>query len=301
MNKIAQFIRISRPLLLFASLLLYTLGAGVADYLGTMINWNIYFLGQIWILLILLSAFYLHEYFSAIEAGPVMVRRAYTGGIGRESLGELSRTVPLVAGFTSLAIAASVTVLIIQQAGISPGGFVFMLVFVGASLLLVVPPARLVARGYGEVTVALLLTNLIPALAFLFQTSEVHRLLAMATFPLTFLHLAMILAYELPDYGTDAKYAQQTLMVRAGWDSGMRLHNIFLLIAYLLLGLAMVLGMPVALGIPGFLTFPLAAFQIYLMARIAAGSRPNWQILLFVGAAIYWLTAYLITFALWTR
>lgn len=301
MDNINQFLRIARPPLLLLAVLLYALGAGVADYLGTLINWNVYLLGQIWILLIFVGAFFLYEYFAAIETGPVLARRAYSGGIGRVGPGALSRTVLLAAGFTSLAIAASITVLIFQQPMVSPGGLIFMAVFVVAALMLVVPPTRLAGRGYGEIITALLLSNLVPALAFLFQTGELHRLLAMTTFPLTFLHLAMILTYELPDYGTDVKFAQQTMMVRVGWESGMRLHNVFLLVAYLILGLAMVFGMSITLGIPGFLTFPLAAFQIYLMSRIAAGSRPNWRILLFVGAAIYWLTAYLIMFAVWTR
>jgi 1,4-dihydroxy-2-naphthoate octaprenyltransferase len=176
-----------------------------------------------------------------------------------------------------------------------------MLILLAGALLLALPPARLVLRGYGEITTALLVSNLIPALAYLFQTGELHRLLAMTTFPLTFLYLAMTLAYELPGYGADVKFDQQTLMVRLGWESGMRLHNLFLLSAYLILGFAMLLGLPIPLGIPGFLTFPLAAFQVYLMVRIAAGTKPNWRVLLFVGAAIYWLTAYLLMFALWTR
>jgi 1,4-dihydroxy-2-naphthoate octaprenyltransferase len=80
MNKLTQFIRISRPTILLAGVLTYALGAGVADYLGRMIDWNVYLLGQAWVLLILLSAFYLHEYFSAINATPVLERRPYTGG-----------------------------------------------------------------------------------------------------------------------------------------------------------------------------------------------------------------------------
>lgn len=301
MNKLTQFIRISRPVILLAGVLTYALGAGVADYLGTIIDWNAYLLGQAWILLVLLSAIYLHEYFSADSTRPVLDRRAYTGGFGRESLGDLTRTTVLIAGFTCMAIAASITVLMLQYAGITPGGLVVMLIFTAGALMLALPPVRLAERGYGEITTALLVSTLIPALAYLFQTGELHRLLAMTTFPLALLHLAMILAYELPEYGADVKYDQQTLMVRLGWEAGMRLHNLFLLSAYLILGLAMLLGLPSTLGIPGFLTFPLAAFQIYLMGRISAGTKPNWRILLFVGAAIYWLTAYLIMFALWTR
>jgi 1,4-dihydroxy-2-naphthoate octaprenyltransferase len=155
--------------------------------------------------------------------------------------------------------------------------------------------------GYGELTTAILVSNLVPALSFLLQTGELHRLLAMVTFPLTFLHLSMMLAFELPDYGTDLKFEKRTLMVRAGWEMGMRLHNGFLRVAYLILALALLLGLPMAIGGPGLLTLPLALFQIWYMGRIASGIKPNWTLLLFTATAIYGITSYLIAFALWTR
>jgi len=59
-----------------------------------------------------------------------------------------------------------------------PHGVAFVLAF-----LFVVPPVKLNHLGYGELVTAILLCNLFPALAFLLQTGEMHRLLAMATFP----------------------------------------------------------------------------------------------------------------------
>lgn len=300
MDKIIRFFRLSRPLLLMGGVLLYTLGAGVARYLGTLINWDSFLLGLAWILLVQLGMIYLNEYFGERIALLDDGQGALTGGLGVYGRGDIPRGVLLVAAFTAYAVAASLTVLLIQMPGFTQSTFVFMLVIFLSSFLMVVPPVRLVDTGYGEIVSAILLSNLVPAAAFLFQTGSLHRLLAMVTFPLTFLQLAMLLSYELPHYASDLKFDRQTLLARVGWEAGMRLHNISLLLAYLILGLAALFGLPLSIGVPAFLTFPLALFQVWYMNRIASGGKPNWRALLFVASAIYVLTAYLTAFALWT-
>jgi 1,4-dihydroxy-2-naphthoate octaprenyltransferase len=287
--------------MLLGSLLLFSLGSGAARYLGNLINWNTFLLGLLWILLVQLGMNYLNEYFGERPTLPEHRQGPLSGGLGVSGRGKLPRIVLLAAAFTAYAIAASLTVLLIQQPGVRVAALVFMLVIFLGTFFLVVPPARLVNSGYGEIVAAILLSNLVPAVAFLFQTGELHRLLAMVTFPLTFLQLSMILSHELPDYAGDLKYDHQNLLVRAGWETGMRLHNIFLLLAYMILGLAAAFGLPFSIALPGFLTFPLAIFQVWYMQRIASGVKPNWRVLLFVATVIYGLTAYLITFALWTR
>jgi 1,4-dihydroxy-2-naphthoate octaprenyltransferase len=301
MNKIRQFILISRPLILFFTLLTYSLGAGVARYLGEIINWSYLFIVLSWVILIELSTFYIYEYFSASSITETKKPQRLSGGIGIVGLGDLSRNIPLIAGLTALTIAASITVLIFQFSTFSLTTLSMMMIFFISAIILFAPPMIILDRGYGEVIVAVMISNFVPALGFLFQSGELHRLLAMTTFPLTFLQLAMYLAFELPDYATDIKLGRDTLMVRVGWEFGMRMHNYFILLAYLILGIALALGLPLSIGIPGLLTLPLGLFQIWYMNRIASGSKPNWNLLLFVATAVFGLTTYLLTFSLWTR
>jgi 1,4-dihydroxy-2-naphthoate octaprenyltransferase len=143
--------------------------------------------------------------------------------------------------------------------------------------------------------------NLVPAFAFLLQTGELHRLLAMATFPLTLLHLAMMLAFEFPDYATDSRLGKRTLLVRMGWQRAVVLNNLLILGAYLTLGLAVVFGLPFYIALPSLLTLPLGLLQIWQMRRIAEGARPNWTALTLTGIALFSIVAYLLTFAFWTR
>jgi 1,4-dihydroxy-2-naphthoate octaprenyltransferase len=123
----------------------------------------------------------------------------------------------------------------------------------------------------------------------------------MVTFPLTLLHLAMMLAFELPDFMTDLRYDKRTLMVRLGWERGMQLHNLLILLASLMLGVSMLFGLPPAIGLPAMLFLPLGLFQIWLMLRIAAGARPNWNILGLMAILVFGMATYLLTFGFWTR
>lgn len=193
------------------------------------------------------------------------------------------------------------TVLLIKYAVLTPATVLVMgLVFLGA-FFYAVPPIRLESSGYGELTSSILVANLVPAYALLLQTGDLHRLLAMSTFPLTFLHLAMLLALELPDYATDIKFEKNTLLVRIGWETGMRMHNLLILGAYLVLGLAILFGLPAAIALPAFLSLPLGVLQIFQMNRIAAGMKPNWITLTLAAVTLFSVTAYLLAFSFWSR
>jgi 1,4-dihydroxy-2-naphthoate octaprenyltransferase len=160
---------------------------------------------------------------------------------------------------------------------------------------------RLSHTGYGELTTAILLANLVPAFGYLLQTGEIHRLITLSTFPLTALLLAMMVAIEFPDYGTDLKFQKKTLLTRVGWESGMTMHHIFILGAYLFLGLALVNGLPRWIALPAFLSLPLGLWQIWYMRRIAGGIKPNWTALTTNAVMLFASTSLLLAFSFWTK
>jgi 1,4-dihydroxy-2-naphthoate octaprenyltransferase len=246
-----------------------------------------------------LSTHYLNEYFDYSGDQANSNRTPFTGGSGSLGLGRLPRAVALWAAVACLTVVASLTVLIYHQAHpnlytIGAMGLIFLGAFFYA-----VPPVRLEASGYGELTTSILIANMVPAFAMLLQRGEIHRLLSMTTFPLTFLLLAMLLVFELPDYATDLKYEKRTLMVRLGWKAGMNLHNLLILGAYLTLSLAVVLGLPRHIALPAFLPLPLGILEIWNMNRIGSGGKPYWTAFTLAALALFGVTAYLITFALW--
>lgn len=295
------FIQLSRPIFLVGAALVYGLGAGIARYLGIQIDWGVYILGQAWVTSLQLSAHYLNEAYDGPVDSQNPQRTIFSGGSGAIGPGKLSRNVPFVAGAITLTITASLTVLLIQFASLSPLIVLIMVLSFLGAVFYSTPPIRLVSTGYGELTTSFLVANLVPAFAFLLQYGEWHRLLGMSTFPLTALHLAMMLAFELPDYATDLKYEKLTLLVRVGWQQGMFLHNILILSGFFILALATLMGMPPAVALPAFIPLLLGLLQIWQMRRISAGGKPNWNTLTLAAVVLFGSVAYLLAYAYWTR
>jgi 1,4-dihydroxy-2-naphthoate octaprenyltransferase len=295
------FIQLSRPLFLLGAALVYALGAGIVRYLGAPIDWGLYLLGQLYVTSLQLSVHYLNEYFDARQDAENPGRTPFTGGSGAIGPGKLSRVTALYAAATTLTVLASLTVLLLQNATMTPLLILLMIVSFLGAFFYSVPPVSLVSSGYGELVTSILVANFVPAFAFLLQYGDFHRLLAMSTFPLTALHLAMMIVFELPDYATDLKYEKLNLLVRLGWQRAMILHNILILSAFLLLGLATFFGLPLAIALPGFLPLPLGLLQIWQMRRIASGARPNWRNLALTAVVLFGSLAYLLAFAFWTR
>lgn len=301
MRKIRLLITLSRPFFLIGGILVYALGAGIADYLGTPIDWGLYILGQAYVTTMQLSAHFLNEYFDSPADVENPNRTPFSGGSGAVGEGKLSRETVMWASLTSLTILASLTVVMISVAPLSPLLVaIVVLAFIG-SFFYSAPPVKLAYSGYGELTTSILVANLVPIFAFVLQYGELHRLLAMTTFPLTALHLSMMIAFEFPDYFNDLKFDKLTLLVRIGWERGMVLHNILILTAFFLLGLAAVFGLPIAIVLPALIPLFLGVLQVWQMRRIAAGAKPNWTTIGFTAVVLFASVVYLLAITFWTR
>jgi 1,4-dihydroxy-2-naphthoate octaprenyltransferase len=301
MNAIVLFMRLSRPLFLLGVAMLYALGVGIARYLGVTIDWSVYIIGQIWVSLLQLGTQYLNEYFNSPADRENQNRTYITGGSGATGPGKLSLRVPLIAALTCLAFLASITVVLIANVNLSPLALVIMLFAFLGSFFYSTPPVKLEGSGYGELTTSIIVAFLVPAYAFVLQVGELHRLVVMSVFPLVGLHLSMLLAFEFPDYAADIKFEKRTILIRMGWQNGMFLHNILILSAFLLMGLAAIFGMPMFVFLAALISLPLGILQIWQMRRIGDGAKRNWNHLTIGALALFVSMAYFITFAYWTH
>jgi 1,4-dihydroxy-2-naphthoate octaprenyltransferase len=286
-----EILRISHPWVLLASILCYALGAGLEVYLGGTLRGDIYAAGQIAVLILLSSAYFLREYYSLPLVIPA--RRGEPAPL-------FSRNGLLMISATLLTVGALLTVVLFSAGALQLPAFIFLGAAFVLAMTYALPPLRLAYSGYGELVLAVLLANLTPGLAFLFQTGEYHRLLALLTFPLTFLCLAANLAVHLTRYAEDVRLERKTMLTRLGWQRGMNLHNLLILIGFLVLGSAALVGLPWSLTWPGLLGLPFGVFQIVQMNSIAAGAKPRWRLLMITAATTFALTAYFIAWALWT-
>jgi len=286
-----EILRISHPWVLLVSALLYAMGAGIAVYLGTDIRWGVYLAGQAAVALLLLSSYFLGEFFGL---PPVFaLDRSRPAPV-------LSRNNLLAVAATALTAGAVLTVMLFSDGALSPSAFVLLGLAFVLALANAMPPLRLASSGYGELVSAILVSNLVPGLGFVLQSGELHRLFVLMTFPLTFLYLAASIALRLEYYAEDVRRERRTMLARLGWQRGMSLHNLLILLGFLALGSAALVGLPWALTWPGLLGLLVGAFQIFQMLAIANGAAPRWGLLRLSAAATFALTVYFMTLALWT-
>ena len=293
MQRLLFLLRLSRPLNITFAVLTYILGAGIARYLGVSQNVIVFWLGLGGVLLIQFSMGLLAEALRPVEqpsendehrAERVLVRNA-----------------ALMVSIGALAAAAVITILLGQEGVLSPA----VLLFLGLSLLMVlayaVPPFRLVDAGFGEFILAVHIAMVAPALGFVLQQGEYHRLVGIISFPLTLLSLAYFLILDFPTFATDEKYDRHTLLRSMGWQRAVPLHHGLILGAYLLLSSALLFGLAWGLIWPSLLTLPFAILQIFWVRNISLGAKPIWNLLTVNALAVFGLTTYLLTFAFWLR
>ena len=303
MTNLLLFLRLSRPWFLFGGALNYFLGLGILRYLGFPIDWGVALLGQVWVTSLQLSTHYLNEYFDYPSDSANRHRTPFTGGSGvlGTGPGQLRPRVALVAAFCALTAVALATFVLGRLGALNSLVLTLMALVVAGAIFYSVPPVRLATSGYGELTTAILLANLVPALAFTLQYSELHRLLALSTFPITALTLASMISLEFPDYASDLKHGKRTLLVRLGWRTAIWVHHLLIASGYLLFVASFAAGLPGSLAWPPLLTLPLGLLQIWYLGRIAEGLKPHWTALTLNALAMTVASVYLLTYAFWTR
>ena len=293
MQRLLFILRLSRPLNTVFAVLTYVLGTGIARYLGVSQNVVIFWLGLGGIILVQFSMGLLAE----------ALRPVHQPSENDENHAErvLLRNSALMVSVGGLAAAAFIAILLGQQGALSA----VALLFLGLSLLLVlvyaVPPFRLVDVGLGEFILAVQIAMITPAIGFVLQMGNYHRLVGIISFPLTLLALAYFLIQDFPTFATDEKYDRRTLLRSMGWQRAVPLHHGLILGAYLLLASALFFGLAWGLIWPSLLTLPFALLQIFWVRNISLGAKPVWNLLTVNALAVFGLTVYLLTFAFWLR
>ncbi len=289
------FLRLSRPHFLIGGILLFALGASVAHYLRYPISPRLYLLGQALVLLTQLMAQYLNEYYDAADDLANAQRSFLTGGSGALGPEALPRRTALYAAAACLTAAATLASVLLLHERVSLAAWFILLIGVCTAYFYSAPPLRLVTSGYGELTTSLLVGGLVPAFAFTLLTSSLDRLLVLSCAPLVALHFAMLMAFSLNDYAADSRSGKRTLMVRLGWSTGMRLHDVCIALA----AAAFVIGgfdaLPRRVAIGALIALPLGLAQVWQMARIRAGLKPQWRALTVNAVGLFLLAAYLET------
>jgi 1,4-dihydroxy-2-naphthoate octaprenyltransferase len=288
-----SLINLSRPILILLAAITYSLGAGIAHYLGRSVRIASFGLGGLAVIALLGSASLFAEYFrlplTPLKEGETPRQREHF----RVTLLQVA-----YAGLTLSAIAL-LTLLLTNSLNL-PADILIILAFLfllGYSI----PPLRLSVTGYGELVLAITLGTLFPALSFLIQYGQFHRLLSLTTFPLTLLALSFLLINNFPSFAVDQIMSRHTLLTRLTWQHAIPIHHFMILAAFLLFAGAPFLGYPWSLVWPVFMALPFAIIQMIWLQRIANGGKTLWNFLTALAAATFGLTAYLLALTYWIR
>jgi 1,4-dihydroxy-2-naphthoate octaprenyltransferase len=281
------------PLYVLFGLLSYGMGLGLAKYLGVSLVIISQVGGGLVIMLLMFVSILMNEYFR-----PATIEEITVGGLNEH---EKFRSLVLNVTISLLAIALFFIYMLFKDGYLSYQAGFFFLIFLLLAVLNAIPPFRLSDRGLFELSLAIQVGSLAPSIGFLLQYNTFHRIIASFTFPLVFLGLACLLAGNFPTFAQDVKNERRSLLVVLSWQRAIPLHNVMLIVAYLLFLFSMFWGIPSKLVWPVFLTLPFAIFQASLLRNLGAGTKPNWQLLSIVSKSTLGLAIYLLTLTFWIR
>lgn len=138
----------------------------------------------------------------------------FSGGSGVLESGALSPNVALTAG-SCCALAGVAALGILAHSGHERAAFIGVLILIlawGYSS----PPLRLLARGLGECTTALVVGILVPLCAFAAQAHHLSVVVFLSTLPAACAMFIMMICVQIPDVEADAATGKRNLVVRFG-------------------------------------------------------------------------------------
>ena len=300
-NPFRIFLILSRPHFLILPFGQAILGTGIAYFLGYEIDWALFALGLGWLFSLQLGTHYLIQYFTQTPSRKNNLPKVFTfyRDLLGDRVGQLPRRAVLGSAAGMLTIVTIFTLGLAQFNGLNPFLIIVMGLVLLLSLTLALPIVNLHESGLTELIFALLVGILIPGFSFLLQAGAPHRVVILVTIPLAILLIPVMVSFEFPNYSISNKPENRNLVQQLGWQSAMSVHNSFILIAFLFLGLTALMGMSLRTAFSPFIALPLGLLQIWQMRRIAAGAKPNWNTLTWNAVIIFELVTYLLAFSFW--
>ncbi|APR81289.1 1,4-dihydroxy-2-naphthoate polyprenyltransferase [Minicystis rosea] len=269
-GKLAAFVRLGRPKFLVYSLLLYGLGAAVLVHEGRALDLGRFFQGLAFVWCAHLMTHYCNEYFDLAADAENTSPTRWTGGSRVLVEGHLPPVVSLGTAFVLLFGALALTLAM-------PVAAARWLAFLVLSLawFYTAPPLQLNYRGFGEITVATVLSLSVPLLAYALQEGRLTAspVLLGAILPIFVVQVARMVVMNLSDCEGDARAGKRTLAVVLGPRRATKAVALGQVIAYGTLFVLVVMGtLPLAVGVPMLLTLPIAVWQV---RRIGRGAIRN--------------------------
>ena len=237
---------LSRPPFHIVGILPFLLGTFLSYRLTGAFHLDVFVLGIVGVVLIMLSTYHSGEYFDQKEnaISSRIHQNQFAGGTRVIVEGRMPARVAL---WTSIiAILLALLIGIILQFFYKTGPYTLILGFLGAlpGFFYSTEPIRLVKRGVGEIFIGFCFGWLPVASSYYIQTAAIAPVIHWLWLPIGFSIFNVILLNEFPDYEADIAAGKMNLLYRIGKQKGKTVYIIFNLLTCLTMFVSPVVGIP---------------------------------------------------------
>jgi 1,4-dihydroxy-2-naphthoate polyprenyltransferase len=273
-DNIKGWVVLSRPPFHTVGILPFILGTFLAYKINSAFSAEIFILGVVAVILIMLSTYHSGEYFD--YQGDVISNRMHTnqfaGGTRMLPESKISPMVPFWTSIITLILAGIIG--IILQFVLKTGPYTLLLGFIGAfsGFFYSTKPIRLVQRGVGEIFIGFCYGWLPVASAFYIQTGSIHPIIHWMSIPIGLTIFNVILLNEFPDYEADKATGKKNLLYRTGKQKGMLVYVVFNVIASLCVLTSPMVGVPFKVV---YFYLPFLIISLYLVVMMLRGRHED--------------------------
>ncbi|WP_256299512.1 prenyltransferase [Haloarchaeobius salinus] len=278
----------SRPSQLVLILVVYALGVALGTTRGGTFDPARTVVGALALVPLAASVHYVNEY-ADVETDAITERMRFSGGSGALVETGLPAETALRAALTALAVGTATTWYAASVGSVTGPGLALLAVVVVAGWAYSVGP-RLVARGLGEVTNALLGGLVLPLYGVAVARGPLDAVAVLAVLPFAVYVFANLLATQWPDRRADERTGKRTLPTRWSPSRLRRAHWLTTGATFALFGLLPVLG--VLPRLVGWSCLLLAPVGLVASSRFTRVTSPFPSVATMVGLAVVQLLAW---------
>jgi len=240
------WITLSRPPFHIVGILPFIFGTFLAYRTTGAFNLEVFILGVVGVMLIMLSTHHAGEYFDykEDEMASRLHKNQFAGGTRVIVEGKMP---PLVARWTSIiAFFIALVIGIVLQFIYKTGPYTLILGCLGAlpGFFYSSEPVRLVKRGVGEIFIGFCYGWLPVASSYYIQTATIAPIIHWLWLPIGFSIVNVILLNEFPDYEADVGTGKKNLLYRIGKQKGKVVYLVFNLLTCLTMLMSPCFGIP---------------------------------------------------------
>jgi 1,4-dihydroxy-2-naphthoate octaprenyltransferase len=285
-------VKLGRPHYLLSGFALHALGTALAVISGAALHWQVWGLGALVIATAQSMTHYSNDYFDLAADIANRTPTTWSGGSRVLPSGAVRPDVALLVARVLLVLSLAASVLLALSARDKPLILPQCLLIIALAWSYSAPPLRLLTRGLGEATTALVVTLLTPLLGYYAQRGFFQTLPFLACAPLCGLQFAMLLTIELPDEAGDATAGKRSLIVRRGARWGARVCAALVLASFGILPLLFWLGLPWPIATLAALPAPLAIWHGARLLRGAFRVPQRWDSLAWCSVILLMATTF---------